>query len=257
MPFFFCYNRGMNIEKKRYTLIDILRSFAMIAMIFYHAVWDLVYIFDVDVPWFSSQSAAILQMSIRLSFIILSGFCWSMSRNNLKRGCIVYIASWIITIVTMLFMPNQYILFGVLSLIGSAMLFTLPLDSLFKKINPYIGILACSVLFILFKQIMNGYIGIGNIELLQIPSSFYNSHIGAYLGFPDYAFQSTDYVPIFPWLFVFWIGYFIYQLFKKRDWLKHLKMVESKPLEWIGRNSLLIYMVHQPIIYVILYLVCR
>ena len=103
----------MTKANNRYTCIDILRAIAMIAMIFYHAMWDLVYIFDVSVPWFSSQSASILQMYIRISFIVLSGFCWSMSRNNLKRGCIVYLCSWIITLVTMIFMPNQYILFGI------------------------------------------------------------------------------------------------------------------------------------------------
>ena len=54
---------------------------------------------------------------------------------------------------------------------------------------------------------------------------------------------------------MFWMGYFAYSIFKKHNWLKVLRCVRFKPLEWVGRNALLIYMLHQPVVYGVLYLI--
>ena len=52
-------------KKKRYTLIDILRGISVIAMIVYHAMWDLVYVHGVDIPWFFTEGASVFQSYIR------------------------------------------------------------------------------------------------------------------------------------------------------------------------------------------------
>ncbi len=240
---------------KRYTLVDVLRGLAIIAMVAYHTLWDLVYIFDVGIPWFTSDSASFFQMSIRWSFIFISGFSLSFSRNKLKRGITVLIGSVIISLATYFFMPENFILFGVLNLIAVGMLATIPLEKLFKKIHPLVGIILCFLLFYLTYSTELGRWEIGNFTLLKFPKWLYLNNFTAFFSFPPKSFDSPDYVPLLPWLFLFWVGYFTYLLCLKKGWLKYLSTVSFKPLEFLGRHSLLIYLLHQPIIYVILKLI--
>lgn len=240
-------------ERKRYTLLDIIRAVAIINMVFYHAMWDITRIFGVEAAWFSSDGAAVWQRSIRLTFILVSGFCWCLSKNKLNRALTVLAASVIISGVTAIVLPESAIIFGVLSLIGAAMLVTIPLDRLFRKISPFAGVAVCLALFILTRNIPQGYIGIGSITLFDLPDSLYANLITTFFGFRMNGFYSSDYVPLFPWLFIFWLGYFLYRIFERFDLLKYLSVVSFKPLEWLGRHSLTVYLLHQPIVYGILY----
>ena len=49
-------------------------------------------------------------------------------------------------------------------------------------------------------------------------------------------------------------GYFLYEIFRRHNLLRHLRSPRIAPLEWVGRHSLLLYMLHQPVIYGILWL---
>ncbi|MDE7404312.1 MAG: DUF1624 domain-containing protein, partial [Lachnospiraceae bacterium] len=73
-----------NVEKKsfRYGVLDGIRGFVVISMILYHACWDLVYIFGKDWSWYRGRGAYIWQQSICWSFILLSGFCWSLGKKH-------------------------------------------------------------------------------------------------------------------------------------------------------------------------------
>lgn len=242
-------------SKNRYTTLDTLRGFTLVSMILYHGIWDLVYIFGIHMPWYESKAAYIWQQSICWTFILLSGFCWSLGRKKLNRGFWVLGGSVVISLVTALFMPDSRILFGVLSLIGTAMLILIPLDKGLKQVNPYIASGICFVIFFLTKQISGGSIRIGSYEILELPSKMYANLFTAYLGFPAPEFFSSDYFPIIPWIFLYMTGYFWYQIFDKRDWKQYLSGVNGKPFAWMGRHSLLIYMVHQPIVYGVVWMV--
>lgn len=243
--------------KKRYTILDILRGLALISMIIYHGVWDLVYIFRVDLPWFRSEKADLWQQSILWTFVLLSGFCCSLGKKKLKRAITVLVCSLIISVVTLIFMPQNFILFGVLSLLGTGMLVTIPLDKVFRKISPYLGVVLCALLFALARDVVNHRISLGELTILQIPDFLYANDITAYLGFPPDVFSSSDYVPVIPWIFLYWVGYFIYRIFERKNLLKYLSAVSIKPLEWLGKQSLYIYMLHQPIVYGLLYVIFK
>ena len=63
---------------------------------------------------------------------------------------------------------------------------------------------------------------------------------------------STDYFPLLPWLFLFWVGYFLHQL-AGRAGMEPLRRSVCPPLGWmgrhsLGRHSLVIYLLHQPVI---------
>ncbi len=242
-------------KSKRYTILDIIRALALIEMIVYHAMWDLVYIYGVNIPWYKGEAAFIWQQSICWTFILLSGFCWNLGRRKLKRGLIVFGCSILISIVTAIFLPNACIMFGILSLIGTAMLVMIPFDKILCKVNPYIGMIVCFVLFIIFYNVNVGTLGFLDWEIAELPKELYANLFTAYLGFPAPSFYSSDYFSVLPWLFLYQTGYFMYRVFKKKDWLKHLSAISIKPLEWIGRHSLILYMLHQPVVYGVLYVV--
>lgn len=243
------------MPKVRYTIPDALRGLSLISMIIYHAMWDLVYIFGVSADWYRSEVAFVWQQSICWTFIILSGFCWHFGRNKLKRGIIVLAGAIIINAVTVLFMPENAIRYGVLSLIAAGTLILIPLDKLLRRLSPYIGLILSVGLFFITRNVPSGYLGFGSLDMAELPYSLYTSGLTAWLGFPDADFSSTDYFPIIPWLFLYLCGYFLYYIFRRLSLLKHLSAFSIPPLEFLGRHSLIIYMLHQPVIYGVLWLI--
>ena len=261
-----------NVKKNRLHLVDEYRGFWLVNMIFYHAIWDLVYIFDCNWKWFASDIAFYWQQSICWSFIFVSGFCWQMSRQNLKRGLQVFGAGLIITIATLVFMPGSRVIFGVLTLIGSSMLLMLPLDKLFKafeqKISCFalLGAILSFILFLFVYPINDGYLGFLGERMIYLPRELYSSILSTYLGFTEPGFWSTDYFSIFPWFFLYMTGYFIYSFFMRDKHENTLEISNKRteaaknllskslcpPLGWAGRNALIIYMLHQPVVYGIL-----
>ncbi|MBO5221924.1 MAG: DUF1624 domain-containing protein [Clostridia bacterium] len=242
----------MSLKKKRYTVPDLLRGIAVLSMIVYHVLWDLVYIFDVPFPWFRSEGATVVQLGIRWAFLLISGFCWSFGKRALKRGAFVLLCSAVISGVTAIVTPKSLILFGVLTLIGLGMILTVPLHRWTKRVPPLLGLAVCTLLFILTANIRRGAIDIFGYPLVQLPTGLYANYFTACLGFPPTGFHSSDYVPLIPWIFLYWIGYYLYRIMERYNLLNHLSCISQKHLEWIGRHALIIYMVHQPLIYGIL-----
>ncbi len=235
-------------NKSRLYLIDSLRGFSVISMILFHTVWDLVRIFGVNLEWFNGPSAAAWQSSICFVFITLCGFCISIGKHRLKNGIKLLLSGSLVTLVTLLVMPKNRIIFGVLTLLGSCILVSIPTEKLLRKINPYIGAVSSLALFLLFKDLVKGIFFFS----LKVPKQFYSNILTAYIGFPPAGFFSADYYPLLPWIFVFFLGYFIYRIFEGRGLLTKLKKPRIPPLEWLGRHALVIYLLHQPLIYFIL-----
>ena len=242
-------------ERKRYEYLEVLRGITLISMMGYHAMWDLVYIVGLEIDWYRSAGAYLWQQSICWTFILLSGFCWSFGRQKWKRGGIVFAAGLVITGVTCLVMPQQRVVFGVLTLLGSCMLLMIPLEKILRGGHSVAGLIVSFCAFLLTKNLNQGALGIGNWRLLELPDSWYDSgYLMTYLGFTDRHFYSTDYFSLFPWMFLFMTGYFLYRLASEKRWLEWptLNGIKSRPLAFIGRHSLLLYMLHQPVIYLVI-----
>ena len=256
------------ISKPRLHLIDEIRGFWLINMIIYHAVWDLVYIFGCNWKWYKSDMAFYWQQAICWSFIFISGFCWKMSKRNLKRGLQVFGGGLVITFATLIFMPDSRVIFGVLTLIGSSMLLMIPCDKVLRKVNPVLGGVISFLVFLVVYPVNEGYLGIGGKEWVTLPRELYNSLFSTYLGFPEPGFWSTDYFSVLPWFFLYMTGYFMHGVvFKNEEKItiyrgenvRGTKTVHDllgvsvcPTLGWIGRNALIIYMLHQPVVYGVL-----
>jgi len=243
------------MESKRYAILDSFRGLVLISMIAYHTVWDMVYIFGEKWGWYKSDLAYLWQQSICWSFILLSGFCWSFGKVKWKRGLTVFIAGLVISVVTMLVMPQNRILFGVLTLLGSCILLMIPLERALKHVKPEIGLVISFVIFLFVRHINDGYLGFGEWKLVKLPEALYSNLFMTYLGFTEASFFSTDYFSLLPWCFFFITGYFLYRFFAERQLLQHLHKGKNQVLERLGKHSLIVYMLHQPLVYGVLYLV--
>lgn len=140
------------MKTDRYHLIDTLRGFALINMFVYHTLWSMANIFHYKISWFPSFYTYLWQQSGASLFIILSGFCWALSKKHLKRSLIVLSCALFIFICTYFFSKSSIITFGILSFIGSAMLIVLPLAKILRFIPPFTGFIVSLGLFFATKK---------------------------------------------------------------------------------------------------------
>ncbi len=241
--------------ENRCHFLDCIRGFTVLNMIAFHAVWDLVYLFGMDWNWYYGPGAYFWQQYICWSFILLSGFCAGMSRHLLRRGLTVFGLGAGITLFTALFMPEDLILFGVLTLIGSCMLIMAGCRKFLQKIPAVPGFVSSFLLFGFTKHIDDRFLGFFSHELIALPEFLYRNYLTAYFGFPQRGFYSTDYFSLIPWMFLFLTGFFIYQAFGEK--ILNIRWQGIRILNFIGRHALEIYALHQPVIYGILWLCFR
>lgn len=242
----------MKSTSTRCALLDELRGLDLISMMLYHGMWDLVYLFGVRAPWYGSWQGELWQQSICWVFILLSGFCLPLGRHPVKRGAVVFGCGALVTAVTLIFMPAGAVWFGVLTLLGSAMIITGLLEKWMEKVPPVIGLAGSMFLFYFTRYAADGYLQLGH-WLITLPGFLYANYFTAYLGFYPFGFFSTDYFPLTPWLFLFWAGFYLHHLAERTaQSLRPLRRSVCPPLGWLGRNSLMLYLLHQPVIYGVL-----
>ncbi|MDL2311189.1 DUF1624 domain-containing protein [Peptostreptococcaceae bacterium OttesenSCG-928-C18] len=235
--------------KKRYNIIDLIRGFAIINMILYHLFYDLVYIFGESYDFFPSTFSSIWQNLIVTTFIVTSGIAYNFGKKNSRKFIYLLICATILSVYTIIFMKEEFIAFGVIHFFAFATLILILIDNFLKHINSYIGFILSMFLFVSTRFITDGYIGFLDMNY-KLPSKLYDLKFLFWLGFPSKDFVSADYFPLIPWIFLFIAGFYIGRIFLSKK--PRLKAKSKNIICFVGRHSLLIYMLHQPIIYLIL-----
>ena len=222
-------------EMKRIWEIDCLRVCAIFLMVIFHIVYDLGEFAGWDVTvhegfWFfwGRISSAL--------FIFVSGISSGLSqRGAVRNGLRLLLVAVGISGVTFLIFKEQYIQFGVLHFLGTAML----LYPLLQRLTVWLLGAMATVVLILASPL--GRIKGGTSLLLP-------------LGIKPRGFASVDYFPLVPYLAVYIIGIIAYKLF-------YYKRKSVFPFSWgnkymtaISQRSLLIYIVHQPILLGVIFL---
>lgn len=193
---------------QRYPAPDTIRGITLISMFLYHAVWDLVYLFGFDWPWYSSVWARVWQQSICWTFLFLSGFCQPFGKRKLRRAAQVFGGGMIVTAVTVWFLPSDPVIFGVLTLLGSCMFLWIPLEKALRRIPKEMGLCASLLLFAMFYHVNDGFLGFGGGPGYPLPRRLYHGLWMTWIGFTDPGFYSVDYFSLLPWIFLFLAGYF-------------------------------------------------
>ena len=179
-------------------------------------------------------------------------------------------------------MPDAIVIMGILSFFGLATLITALLNPLLSRIPAFAGLPVSFLLFLLTKEAPYGYLGFESFRLLELPRFLYHGKIMMVLGFPYDGFYSTDYFPLIPWIFLFFSGYFTWQLIlwaallrqkaaERYAFLRNasagrgipassvrlplLEKPKCQPLEFLGKNTLPVYMLHQPVLMAIFTLI--
>ncbi|DAC72013.1 MAG TPA: DUF1624 domain-containing protein [Thermoplasmata archaeon] len=237
---------------ERFWELDALRGIAIILMVVYHLVFDLNYfgLYSTDLD---SLPVLLFLYPISGTFLLLVGISLTISYSRvqkklvkrqlqlkfLRRGAGVFGLGLFITLVTWVYPHDGFIVFGVLHCIGLSILLVYPLIR-FRRLPLVLG--AFCVLLGVFLRIA---------VVVDFPWLLW-------LGFVPTHFYTLDYFPLLPWFGVVLIGVFLgnslYQNDKRRFTINdHSSLVVSKGLCFLGRHSLIIYLLHQLIIVGLLY----
>ncbi len=249
-------NKYFMTDKPRYHLVDSMRGFALINMIAYHLIYDILVIFCLNSSWCFQPLTIVWERFICISFILISGIAFNFSDNGYKNGIVLNLLGFAITAVTALILPEQAVWFGILNFLGCAVILLQTGKPYIKKINPVFGLAVSVILFALTYGIPQKYIGIFTLKLLDLPDTMYSFKCLSFLGFKSADFHSSDYFPIIPWIFMFAVGYFVWRLIEILH-VKQFFMLKIPVLNTMGRYSLWIYLLHQPLIMGILMIIMR
>jgi uncharacterized membrane protein len=225
--------------------IDFLRGLAIILMVGYHLLFDLGEFsglkrflgFSTDLSKVAWTAAQFFFAGL---FIVLSGISSTLSRSNVRRGLKLLAVSLAVTVATYIFEPTSAIYFGILQCLAFSILIY---GAAFQKAGP----VACAAW---------GAVVLGARAALPMLTKGVPVRSDWLLPFGIHSplFSSFDYFPLVPWLGIFLIGA---ALGKSVYATKRSLLPWRWPETFInaaGRHSLLIYIVHQPVILGVLYL---
>lgn len=224
---------------QRFQELDLFRGTAVIGMIFYHTIFALNFLNIAQTNIFSDLWLPYLRF-VQFTFLGLVGVAVAISKKTyaqqIKRALKILTSALMITIVTYIVVRNYFVVFGILHLI-TVSIFILPAI----KNKKYMGL-------ILGLAVIAIWLFIRDIESDNI--------IFFILGFRNTTISSLDYFPIFPWisvpLFGLEIGHYLYR--------NNAPIIDTKcpkllhPVLFFGRHSLVIYLIHVPIILALIFI---
>lgn len=243
---------------KRIQVLDELRGLAVLCMIFYHGFYFAHFMFGLDLGLKLFNFFTPAQPFFAGIFIVVSGISSRLSRSNLKRGIKLLIISLGVTFVSAVILPKLFdiggaqIYFGILHFLSCSMLIWAVISKPASKINPLIGMIICVFLYLFFDSIGRGYIGFDRIITTRLPFIWYTEDTLAFLGIHSPSFFSADYFPLLPHLFLFMFGAFFGGAIKKNALPSCFYKSHIPPLAFLGRYALFAYILHIPVIYIIL-----
>ncbi len=231
--------------------VDTLRGCAIVAMVIYHFTWDLSYFGLIptnlmSTPW---QSFA---RGIATTFIFVMGVSLTLSysrarqrvgraalfRKYLGRGGQIFGLGLLITLATYLFLGRGFVIFGILHLLGLSIILAYP--------------------FLGRSRWLSLGTGLGAIGLGIYLSSLVVAHPWLlWLGVRQASRYMVDYYPLLPWFGIALLGVFagksLYPRHRRTFSLPDLSgLAPVRGLRLLGRHSLAIYLLHQPLLIALL-----
>lgn len=214
--------------------IDFFRGIALMLMIFFHIVWDLneFYNFPID---YSTGIVYIIGKAAAYLFIVINAISCSFSKSNLKRGLKILAVAMLITLITYIYDSQAFIAFGILHFLGVSVL----LYPLYKKLNNFLLVLTGTIMILAGQYILT----------IHMPHDYL-----LFIGLTSPRYYALDYYPLLPYSGLFLYGIFLARiLYPKKRSLFRINLGKN-PISIVGRKTLIIYLLHQPVILAVLYI---
>ena len=218
---------------KRSLHVDAWRGIACVLMIFYHFCYDLNYLQIISFDFYHHSFWLGLRTLIVSLFVGIVGISLYLATATglpaiIKRLTILLSCAVLISIVSFILFQERFIFFGILHFIALA-----------------------SVLGLFFLRwfLFNFICGISLLIVgLTIQHSFFDQKILQWVGLMTHKPATEDYVPFLPWFGVVLLGMALGKYLHLGGYLYAHKFVWRRELIWMGQHSLLVYMLHQPIL---------
>lgn len=226
-------------EKGRFWQLDLLRGVAVFGMIIFHAFFILDFYGVVESnmgagPWhafgqvirYTFLGLVGVGMVISYRRFLKMGSRWGAIRWQWRRAVMVFAAGMLVSLITSVFLPEYYVKFGILHLIGVS-IFVLS----FLMWNRWVVLVAGVAAF------WWGY---------------FQDDGGVFLFVKNWNLRSVDYFPLFPWMGVVALGIFLGEVFYGRiklavfDGLRKCFLLRF--MVFWGRHALVVYLLHVPIL---------
>ncbi len=232
----------------RWESLDFVRGVAIVAMVIFHFIYDLQYFgFYIVSSYNEYIGLRIYSMTVASTFILISGLSlqfWHINKkidlkDYLKRCLMILGAATLISAYSFITTKDTFIYIGILHLLG-----------------------ICSLLFLLIRDLKNRWIlilmsilaWISFTDLLVLP----DHRIFAWIGLSENPPSTLDYYPLLPWFMIFLAGT-LFVRYANSFIVKRINKAKPYPsrlgniLILVGRKSLLIYLIHQPIFFALFY----
>lgn len=230
---------------RRIGALDTARGIALVAMASYHFTWDLEFFGYIE-PGTATQGLwKLYARAIASSFIFMAGVSLVLAhyptlkpQSFLKRLAMVAGAAIAITVATAVAMPDGMIFFGILHHIAAA-----------------------SVIGLLFLRLPPAVTAVAALAALAAPAYLRSAAFDApyllWVGLAEHLPRSNDYVPLLPWIGAFLLGIAAARFARAAGWLDTLAGLPQGPaiLRFGGRHSLIVYLLHQPLLIATVYLI--
>jgi uncharacterized membrane protein len=239
-------------KSPRIGILDTARGIALLAMASYHCTWDFEFFGYLASGTAETGWLKLYARAIASTFLFLAGVSLLLANNPairwrpyFKRLGMIVAAAVAISVVTFIGMRDEWIFFGILHSIAAASIIGL----LFLRLPAFATLLIAALLAV-------GIV----IDNVVAPYSLHSAVFDApwlwWVGLSENLPRSNDYVPVFPWLTPFLFGLGFAQLASSLGWPERFARLGGgrNPIAWAGRHSLIFYLVHQPLLFGLVYL---
>jgi uncharacterized membrane protein len=225
----------------RFDWPDAIRGLAVLLMMVFHFCFDLSdfgyarFDFYRDPFWLDAR------VFIVTLFVGVSGVSLALaSRNGInwqrfwRREAVLVGCAALISAGTYAFLPQAWIFFGILHFMALGAVLAVP----FLRLGT-----------------SNLLLGVGLIALgAWVSHPLFDAPALQWLGLMTHKPVTEDYAPLLPWFGVLLVGVFLGRQWLQQAWFAYplQRYRVFRPLLWLGRHSLLVYMLHQPVFILVL-----
>ena len=221
----------------RVPAIDNLRGLAIIAMVVFHFSFDLRHFGFTSADFYRDPFWLHARTAILSSFLLLAGASLVLAQSTAqgrarfwRQVARVAAAAMLVSVASYIVFPQRYIWFGVLHAIALALVLLRPLAG-----RPWVA-LGLGVAVIVAGNVWS--------------SPWFDHRAWGWLGFMTAKPPTEDYVPLFPWIGVMLLGMAAAHALQRNDFRALAVFAKlPAPLGMLGRHSLAIYLVHQPVLF--------